>query len=383
MGKWIMNVSRRRFLKTTAGGMLTAAGLPAGTTIGREPSSGAPSGDSPIASVRYVGNQFLENAVGVTGADGATSTVLPSGDSLWIFGDTVEGPFQTIHGLDLTPLRSNTAALVPKQDVANGIQEFQFLAAADGKRPRQIVPFAADEDPSIHRVWAVHGTCLAGHIYLYYHRITLLKGVDVFANFKLDGMGIARADIANMEFARLNAADGTREFWKGDEPSFGVFIERAGDYVHLWGSLMTGMYLARTRPQSIEDLSAYEYLVAAPTEANPDATPRWSTKFDPTAALFDSVPNEMSAAFNPYLGKYLAFHSLHREHKIVMRTAPKITGPWSMPQIVYRPERIGQADLIYAAKEHPELARDNGRVVYVTFVNSATYIPQLIELTLR
>ena len=91
----------------------------------------------------------------------------------------------------------------------------------------------------------------------------------------------------------------------------------------------------------------------------------------------------MSAAFNPHLGKYVAFHSLHREHKIVMRTAPKITGPWSKPQIVYRPQRVGQADLIYAAKEHPELARNNGRIVYLTFVNSATYIPQMIELTLR
>jgi hypothetical protein len=66
-----------------------------------------------------------------------------------------------------------------------------------------------------------------------------------------------------------------------------------------------------------------------------------------------------------------------------MRTAPALTGPWSAPQVVYRPQRVGDADLIYAAKEHPELARDNGRIVYVTFVNSATYIPQLFELTLR
>jgi hypothetical protein len=37
--------------------------------------------DGPIKSVRYLGNQFLENTVGVTGADGATSLALPSGDS--------------------------------------------------------------------------------------------------------------------------------------------------------------------------------------------------------------------------------------------------------------------------------------------------------------
>jgi hypothetical protein len=98
---------------------------------------------------------------------------------------------------------------------------------------------------------------------------------------------------------------------------------------------------------------------------------------------FDSVPNEMSATYNPYLRRHVAFHSLHRENKIVMRTAPIVTGPWGEPQIVYAPEKVGDADLIYATKEHPELAADGGRVLYVTFVNSATYVPQMIEVTLK
>ena len=67
----------------------------------------------------------------------------------------------------------------------------------------------------------------------------------------------------------------------------------------------------------------------------------------------------------------------------MLRTAPRITGPWSEAEIVFRPERIKDSDLIYAAKEHPELARDNGRIIYVTFVNSTTYVPQMIELTFK
>jgi hypothetical protein len=66
-----------------------------------------------------------------------------------------------------------------------------------------------------------------------------------------------------------------------------------------------------------------------------------------------------------------------------MRTAPRITGPWSAGEIVYRPQRVKENDFFYAAKEHPELARDGGRVLYVTFVNSSTYVPQLIEVTLK
>jgi hypothetical protein len=378
-----MATSRRKFLRNAAAGLLTATvydGRPARAQKKEELDS---ADDSLVASVRNLDSQFLENNVGITGADGATSTVLPSGESLWMFGDTVEGPFKSIRGLDLTSLRSNTGAIVPRQDASPGIKSFRFLADERGKRPRQIIPFAADDDPARHRLWAIHGAAVGQHVFLFYHRITLLDGVDVFINFQLDGMGIARADVSDLRFTRLTAPDGTYLFWKGEAPTFGVFVTRADEYVYLWGSLATGMHLARTRENSMGDLASYEYLVEAPSIKNPSKLPRWSKQFQPTAMLFDSVPNEMSAAYNPHLRKFIAFHSLHRENKIVLRTADQLTGPWSAPVLVYRPEKIDDADLIYAAKEHPELVRENGRVLYVTFVNSATYVPQLIEVTLR
>lgn len=374
--------SRRRFLKALATSAIGSSACDAAAQIGTPAGTDVPK-SSRIASVRNLGKQFLENPLGVTGTDCASSLLLPAGDSLWIFGDTVEGEFESIRKLDLTNLRSNTAARTPRQDLSRGIQEFQFLADSTGKRPRQIVPFAADEDPSRHRIWAVHGLTLDRTLYLYYHRITLLKGVDVFANFKLDGMGIAKGAVDEFEFTRLTAPDGTREFWKGDQPGFGVFVLKADNYVYLWGSLMTQMFLARTKSDRIEDFTSYEYLVETPTRAAPAGAARWSRKFEPSAPLFDSVPNEMSGAYNSHLQKYLAIHSLHRENKIVMRTADNIVGPWSEPELIYRPKRIGTDDLIYAAKEHPELARDNGRIIYVTFVSSANYVPQLIEVTLR
>lgn len=373
--------SRRAFLKNAATAALSCS-IAASPKLRRaNAESPALPDDSPTATVRHLGPQFLDNPVGVTGADGATSTVLPSGDSLWLFGDTIEGPFKTIHNLPLGKYRSNTAAIVPRQNVSHGIKQFRFLATEDGKRPRQPIPFAPHEDPNIHRVWAIHGTCVGETMYLFYHRITLLQGIDVFVNFQLDGMGIARASLRNFAFERLTAPDGTLELWKKDQPTFGVFIERKDEHVYVWGSLMTGMYLARTRPHSIADLSSYEYLVEAPTAAHPTRSDRWAKTFEPAAALFDSVPNEMSAAYNRYLNKYVTFHSLHRENKIVMRTAPAIVGPWSEPQTIYRPPKKTDDELIYAVKEHPELASKDGRVIYLTYVNSATYIPQLVEIT--
>jgi uncharacterized protein DUF4185 len=371
-----MTISRRSFLSLSAGAIAT--GACAAARYARAESDE----HSLVESVRYLGKQFQDNALNVTGCDGATSIKLPGGDALWVFGDTVEGPFTSIRAVDLKDKLSNTAAIVPSQDASNGIKQFHFLAQADGQRPRQVIPFAADENPAKHRVWPMSGVCVGTHAYVYYHRISLIDGVSVFDNFQLDGMGLARANTDDLKFERLQAPDGSYEFWKSSDPTYGVFVNQTADYLYLWGNLLTGMFLARTRPDTIEDLASYDFLAAAPTSNNPKLEARWSKKFEPTACLFDSVPNEMSATYNPYLGKYVAIHSLLRENKIVLRTAPQLFGPWSDGQIIYRPQRVADTDLIYAAKEHPEIAQQNGQRIYATYVNSSTYLPELIELTL-
>ncbi|MCA9236391.1 MAG: DUF4185 domain-containing protein [Planctomycetales bacterium] len=368
--------SRRTALKTlAAGGIATVA-----SSVARGAPAEAPA--KLVASARPLGELFRGNLFDITGQDAATSLVLPSGNALWVFGDTVEGPFESIRELDLADKLSNTAAIVPPQDASAGLPRFEFLAAPDGKRPRQIVPFGADEDPGQTRVWPMHGLCTAKGVYLYYHRISLKPGVDVFDDFVLDGMGLARANPDEFNFQRLAAPDGSQLFWKGDQPGFGVFVVRRDDYAYLWGSLMTGMFLARTRPDAVEQLSSYEYLVEAPTRERPTVRPRWSKTFAPTAVLFDGVPNEMSASFNKHLGCFVAIHTRLRANEIAIRTAPDLVGPWSEAEIAFRPPRLSGGDLFYAAKEHPELARDGGKRIYVSFVNSATYVPQLVELTL-
>src|SRR5947207_3384692 len=151
-----MTSSRRDFLKLAAEGVLVSALAPGCTVRAQSPGVFAPSKDL-VSSVNKLGSQFLENRVGITGMDGATSTLLPSGESLWVFGDTVEGPFESIRKLDLKGLRSNTAAVVPQQDASHGVMQFRFLAGETGRRPRQIVPLALDENPAIHRIWPMHG----------------------------------------------------------------------------------------------------------------------------------------------------------------------------------------------------------------------------------
>lgn len=384
-----MSNSRRRFLKRLAAGTFALPCAPyvldSKAVLAESVSAPkvGPNGSSLVASVRDLGVQFLDNSLNVTGQDAAASIPLPDGDAIWIFGDTIEGAFESIRNYDLTDVRSNSAAIVPQQDVSNGIKQFQYLTTGDGKRVRQIIPFDADESRALHRLWAIHGICVNDQLYLFYHKITMDPDRDVFETFTLNGMGLARAEVGKYQFQRLRAPDGTKELWKGDQPGFGVFVEQLPDgYIYLWGSFWTGMFLARTRPETIEDLSSYEYLVQAPTLERPRTEPRWDSKPASLATLFDYVPNEMSASYNPYLKKHVAIHVYGQENKLVIRTAPKIVGPWSEAEVFFRPQLIKDNDLFTAGKEHPELRREGGKILYVTYVNSSVYAPHLLEVTL-
>ena len=210
--------------------------------------------DSPlVASVRDLGVQFLDNDINISGQDAVTSVELPGDETFWIFGDTLEGPFETVRYLSLMEVLSNTGAIVPLQDISDGIKDFTYLTGPDGRRARQMIAFEPPEHKSTQRLWAIHGTHQNGSLYLYCHRITMDQKLDVFETFQLDGMGIARAD-DDYNFTRLVAPDGTHEFWKGDEPGFGVFIQEIDGWLYLWGSVQPEekssgeMYLARVRP---------------------------------------------------------------------------------------------------------------------------------------
>ncbi|MCB0265490.1 MAG: DUF4185 domain-containing protein, partial [Calditrichaeota bacterium] len=94
-----------------------------------------------------------------------------------------------------------------------------------------------------------------------------------------------------------------------------------------------------------------------------------------------------SVNWNEYLGCYLAVHSLNITGKIVARTAPQPWGPWSEPVEITQITPVRQTPLpypplVYAAKAHPSLSRENGRIIYVTYVEFEEYYPHLLEITL-
>ncbi len=124
-----------------------------------------------------------------------------------------------------------------------------------------------------------------------------------------------------------------------------------------------GVALARVRPEKIEDPAAYEFY----TGAGPEFSPRKEA----ATVLVKNVPGQVSVAWNPYLQKYVMASSSDfghpREIRFLVADAPY--GPWSPPvaRIEVPEYRQGKrVEMAYCAYLHPELFRENGRVMNLT-----------------
>lgn len=349
------------------------------------------------ASARDLGPQFHDNPNRMSGQDCAYSIPLEE-DVFWIFGDTfvgerpVDQPMP--HGPEMPKddgfekLIFNCGLRCRDETGAGGLTSFEYIAADDGA-PRELVRPFPGEDRETYRFWAFDGCYVNDTLYLYYSKIRMFDADDnqYSMGFEAVGAGLAAGSPDDFQFTRVEV-DGTTMLWERKSPSdplFGsaVMAERDDDYVYVYGAGSGShsshhCYVARVDVDAIEDVTAYEYY------SERDST--WYDSVTDATPLFDGFPNEMSVSYNEYLDSYLAIHSLDLTGNIVGRTAPEPWGPWSSPTILWSVDPV-HATLpsevpIYAAKDHPELATDGGRVIYVTYIEYSEYFPHLVEIEL-
>jgi hypothetical protein len=144
--------------------------------------------------------------------------------------------------------------------------------------------------------------------------------------------------------------------------AWGVFLGTGaalvqGSYLYLLSAVEPGnhdVYLARwsTADAAAGTLGDPEWA----TDANGTFT-RQSQLAGAPMRLFDQGHTELSVHVDPATGRFVEVQPLgFPKGDIVMRTAPAIIGPWSAPNVVYRPpEESCDGVLTYAAKAHPEL----------------------------
>lgn len=349
-----------------------------------------------IAGVRDLGPQFVENDHRMAGQDGAYSIPLPDGTAFWFFGDTVigerpPGSFRDVferlaaagHPEGHAPFErmpTNTGLILRDETGEHGLRDFTYLLDGDGAI-RQLVPPGAGDRPGWDRTWCMDGIALGDRLYLYWMHIRMREaaGGPFAMGFDVLGTGLARGTVGEWRFERVPHG-GEDVWWPYPQPQFANCVLPAGGWLYLYGVTPDGdgvqrVYLARVRPDQIEDRDRYAYHDGA----------SWSTDVADAASLFDGPPNELSVSYNAHLGQYLCVHSMGLAGEQVMRTAPQPWGPWSEPTPFWTVEAAPEKKypvITYAAKEHPELARDGGRVLYVTYIEHEEYFPHLLEVTL-
>lgn len=353
-----------------------------------------------VESARDLGLQFTDNPHRMVGQDGAYSIPF-DGETLWFFGDTLVGsrvPGESLwfpggepvgpgdmsgHG-SIEKLYTNTGLILRESTGRNGLRNYKYICDASGNL-KQLVPREPSEHEEI-RVWCLHGCALGQKVYLYYLTVHMMAEGPLPVNFELVGAGLAVGDTCDWNFHRICYGNSTL-WWTAQLPQFGTAALhlQAEKRMYVYGVMKdaTGVqrcYLARVKEDEIEQRAKYEYLISK--------QPRWGSDPRQAISIMCDMPNEMSASWNPYLECYLAVHSLDLTGKIVGRTAPHPWGPWSEPVVLWTvvPPRldykIPYEHLIYAGKEHPELTDQNGRVLYLTYVEFEEYFPHLVEVTL-
>ncbi len=354
-----------------------------------------------VKSAHDLGPQFVHNQFEMIGQDGAYS--IPLGDGLlFYFGDTLigkrregeslwypdgkaVGPYDMSGKAGIVKMINNTGLICTDKSGELGLDQFNYILDAEGQI-KNLIPLDEDEHPDWYRIWCLHGIKIREKIYLFFVKVHMLEDGVFPVNFEIEGSGMAVGTKEDWHFKRI-IHEGSSVLWKKDQPVFSsaVVKDTTGEYLYLYGVLrdVAGVqqcYLARVKPEKIECLEHYEYYT--------NTSSRWSKTVSDAVPVMSGMPNELSVSFNEYLGCYLAVHSLDLTGQIVARTADSLWGPWSEPVKLWQVETERTIDLpypvlIYAGKEHPGLADQNGKVIYITYVEFEEYYPHLIQIELE
>ena len=177
------------------------------------------------------------------------------------------------------------------------------------------------------------------------------------------GVGLGRADTALGRYTRLTP-NGS---WRFPLPLPHQVIEHDG-WLYLFSvekiGQRDGVQLTRVRPDRIEAPASYEYWSGDSTVFSCDPSAR---RF-----LVDGTPGQVSIAWNEYLGMYVlvSSSSFWAPREIRFHVARTLFGPWSGPvaRLEIPPSRQSkEVALVYCTYLHPELFRDGGRIMVLTY----------------
>lgn len=311
--------------------------------------------------------------LGWEGADAAYSIPLPDGRDVWIFGDTLYGPERRVVGQ--TPqMVHNSLGISTCND---GRWHLQYVVKHDASG--NAMSYFSPQNP-VHWYWAMDGFYANGDLW-----VTLLcirhstKRAPEGFDFQTCGSDLAQISHLERDPQQWQVTvhplvpDGV-----GAYPSATAVVNDG--YAYLFALYEKGSRpLLGTRiplDKLTEPAANLEYFAE-------DGT--WKRGFDPAKAkaIMQHGTPELSIRYHPMLKKWLAVmvDPAVFSDKIIVRTAPSLTGPWTAGDVIYampemKPGRARDKNVFcYAGKEHPELETPSDLVF--TYACNTTDVSEL------
>lgn len=311
--------------------------------------------------------------LGWEGADAAYSIPLPDGRDVWIFGDTLYGPERRVVGKDPQMVHNSLGISTCK----DGQWHLQYVLKHDAAGNALSYFSPAD---STHWYWALDGFYANGNLW-----VTLLcirhPSKPAPEGFDFETCGSDLAQISELDrnpqqwqvSVHPLVADGVIAY-----PSASAVVNDSYAYIF-------ALYENGTHPLLATRIPLNKLTAPAANLQYLAADGSWKHGFDPAKAkvVMPHGSSELSIRYHPALKKWLAVmvDPAPFSGKIIMRTAPSVTGPWTNGEVIYQipemqpgPTRDKNV-FCYAGKEHPEL--EKGSDLVFTYVCNTMDVSEL------
>jgi hypothetical protein len=310
----------------------------------------------------------VDKSTWIEGRDGGQSGLV-GGKSVWTYGDTV----LTAPDASGSNWHHNSFGVTDDLEASDGITALSSPADSIGA-PRYLIAPTAEEqafndahagDDCAEKPCGARWAVWPGPpVFDAARNRALIPYGLVYAepgDFNFHGVGQSFAMWDNLDDAPVRPiVDASHEhpdlvFHEG-EPGWGIAPVIQGDDLFVFacdGGLSKPCQLARVPLDKVLDRRSFRYFDGS----------GWRDRSEAAAALFDGAPI-LSISHCDHLGAWLAVYAPPFDHRIVARTAPELTGPWSDEATLYvAPEEHAPYDAVH----HAEYEEERGRVQYITY----------------